>query len=262
MKKIGSIILTAILTFAISTCYSQEYKHDVKQGNQVVIKNFSGGISIEETSGSQLIIESGRYEKKPERADGLKSLYGSGAEDNTNIGLEVKTDGNIVVIQAASKQAEDAHYTFKVPKGINVKIDYRSPYAGDDIKVKNFSSELEVSILNPGISLENVTGPVILSLTNGDVEIDFGTVNQNSPISINAINGIIDITLPANTPADISMSTINGEIFTNFDIDFEKKQKDGLSYIGGGQKIKGKINGGGVDIKLVTINDNIYLRKK
>jgi hypothetical protein len=262
MEKIGSIILTAVLTFAIGTSYAQDYKHDVKQGNQIFIKNLPSRITIEETAGSQLIIEAGRFEKKPDRADGLKSLYGSGAEDNTNIGLEVTTIGNTIEIIGASKQAEDAHYTFKVPKGINVKVDYRSPYASDDIKVRNFSSELEVNMLNPDIKLDNVTGPVILNLTNGDVEIDFGTVNQNSPISINATNGIIDITLPANTPANISMSTINGEIFTNFDLDFAKKEKSGLSYIGGGQKIKGKINGGGVDIKLVTINDNIYLRKK
>jgi len=262
MKKIGSFILTAILALGISACYAQEFKYDVKQSSQVFIKNFSGGINVEETSGTQLIIEAGRFEKRPERADGLKSLYATGAEDNTNIGLEVKTNGNVIEIAAASKQAEDAHYTFKVPKGVNVKIDYRSPYANDDINVKNFSSELEVTMLNPDINLENVTGPVILNLTNGDINIDFGTVNQKSPISIHATNGIIDITLPAATPANISMNTINGEIFTNFDIDFEKKEKDGLSYIGGGQKIKGKINGGGVDIKLETINDNIYLRKK
>jgi len=262
MKKIGSLILTAVLALGLSTCYAQEFKYDVKQSGQIFIKNFTGGITIEETTGSQLIIESGRYEKKPDRADGLKSLYGSGAEDNTGIGLQVSNTGNVIEIVGASKQSEDAHYTFKVPKGINVKIDYRSPYASDDIKVKNFSSELEVLVLNPGIDLENVTGPVILSLTNGDINIDFGTVNQQAPISINAINGVIDITLPANTPADISMSTINGEIFTNFDIDFESKSKKGLSYIGGGQKIKGKINGGGVDIKFVTINNNIYLRKK
>jgi len=262
MKTISSILISIALVFGISTAYAQEFKYDVKQANQVFVKNFSGGISIEETTGSQLLIETSRYEKKPERADGLKSLYSSGTEDNTGIGLQVKMNGGVIEIDGASKQAEDAHYTFKVPKGINFKLDYRSPYASDDVKVKNFSSELEVSILNPGIVLENVTGPVILSLTNGNIDIDFGMVNQNSPISLHATNGIIDITLPANTPANIEMSTINGEIFTNFDIDFNKKEKDGLNYIGGGQKIKGTINGGGVDIKPVTINDNIYLRKK
>ncbi|MBU8892247.1 MAG: DUF4097 domain-containing protein [Bacteroidales bacterium] len=262
MKKIGSFIITAILALGISACYAQDFKYDVKQSGQIFIKNMTGRISIEETTGSQLIIETSRFEKKPERADGLKSLYGSGAEDNTGIGLEVNTNGNVIEIAGASKQSEDAYYTFKVPKGINVKIDYRSPFASDDIKVKNFSSELEVSVLNPGIDLENVTGPVILNLTNGDINIDFGTINQQAPISLHATNGIIDITLPSNTPANISMSTINGEIFTNFDIDFETKSKDGLSYIGGGQKIVGKINGGGVNINLKTINDNIYLRKK
>lgn len=262
MKTISSILITASLILGISTSYAQEFTYDVKQANQIFVKNFSGEISIEETTGTQLIIETRKFEKRPERADGLRSLYGSGAEDNTGIGLQVEMNGSVIEIVGASKQAEDAYYAFKVPKGINFKLDYRSPFANDDVKVKNFSSELEVSILNPDITLENVTGPVILNLTNGDINIDFGTVNQNAPISLHATNGIIDISLPANTPADISMSTINGEIFTNFDIDFDKKEKDGLSYIGGGQKIIGTINGGGVDIKLKTINDNIYLRKK
>lgn len=262
MKKIKSLLIITALVLGINAVYAQSFNYDVKQATQVFIKNFSGGIQLEETTGNQLIIEASSFEKRPSRADGLKPIYSNGAEDNTNIGIQVKPNGNVIEIDPASKQSEDAVYTFKVPKGINVKIDYTSPFADDDIKIKNFSSELEVDILNPGITLENVTGPVILNLINGDVNINFGTVNQKSPISIQATNGIIDITLPANTPANLNLSTINGEIFTNFDLEMEKKGKNGLSYIGGGQHIKGKINGGGVDITLQTINDNIYLRKK
>ncbi|MFP4025501.1 MAG: hypothetical protein ACLFVR_13335 [Thiohalospira sp.] len=261
MKKICSII-TIILVLTISTGFAQEFKYDLGQSNQIDIKNLVGEINIEEATGNQLIIEGSNFPKKPARADGLKSLYGSGAQDNTEIGLQILNQGGITEIQGASKQSEDAKYTFKVPKGVNVKIDYRSPYAKETIKVKNFSNELEISTLNKSIDLKNVTGPVVLNTINGDINIDFASINQEAPTSISSINGVIDITLPSNTPAKISLGTINGEIFTNFDINFEKKTKNGLSYIGGGQKINGTINGGGVDIKLSTINDNIYLRKK
>ena len=85
-------------------------------------------------------------------------------------------------------------------------------------------------------------------------------MSQQAPISISSVNGELDITIPSNTKADLVLSTFSGDIFTDMDIEFDKKSKEGLSIIGG-NKIKGTLNGGGVDILLNTINDNIYLRK-
>ena len=264
MKKIVSILFIAsICSLTAFNASAQEYKHDVKQSKQIVFKVFVGGINIEEHSGTQLIITSDDNHKKPERANGLRSLYNSGASDNTDIGLQVTEEGGIIYITGASKQAEDTDYYFKIPKGVNLKIDYSSPYAKDDIHIKNFSGEVEAKALHEGIKLENVTGPLVLNFTHGDIEIDFATINQNSPISITNIHGIIDISLPSNTPAEVEMGAGFGEIFTNFDIKFSSPEnKKGLAKVGGKQAIKGTINGGGVKIHLKTFHDNIYLRKK
>lgn len=263
MKQKLTIIIAFVLLLSANFVNAQEYKHAMKSATQLSIANLTGGIIIESTSGSELIIEVSKFESKPEKAEGLKSLYASGATDNTTIGLQVKENGNTIEISGASKQSEEAYYTFKIPKGINLKIDYNLPMTEDAIKIKDFSAELDIKTMNEDINLANVTGPMVLYSTNGDIGVDFATVNQNSPISITAINGEIEIKLPTNTPANLKLGTINGEIFTNFDIAFDKpKGKEGLSYIGGGSNMDGKINNGGVEITLKTINDNIYLRKK
>ncbi|MBA7532800.1 hypothetical protein ES705_25030 [subsurface metagenome] len=121
------------------------------------------------------------------------------------------------------------------------------------------SSEVEAKILNGGIEFENITGPAVLYAINGDVVGTFKEVSQENPISLTSINGDVDISLPANTPANLKLKSTNGEIFSNFDIDFND-DKD-MHYIGG-RTIKGKINGGGVEIQMVAINRNVYLRKK
>jgi len=55
------------------------------------------------------------------------------------------------------------------------------------------------------------------------------------------------------------LSSWNGDIYANLDL--KRPEKKGLkSY--GSSNIKGKINGGGVAIKLNSTNGNIYLRKK
>lgn len=263
--KIIKILLFIGLCTIINThpVLSQSFKKATNQANQVVIQQFEGKITVEEYVGSELEIIADDVEDVPEKAKGLKPIGRGGATDNTGIGLEVNQSGNTITIKGVTKQASQGEYLFKIPKGLKCKIDYTSPFANDDVFAKGFSSELEISTLNGGIVLENVTGPLLLNAINGEIKIKFNTINQNAPISVTAINGEIDVEIPANTPANLNLSTIMGEIYTDFDINFEKKNAEtGLTYIGGGRDIEGKINNGGVDILLKTINNNIYLRKK
>jgi hypothetical protein len=55
---------------------------------------------------------------------------------------------------------------------------------------------------------------------------------------------------------------VTGEIYTDMDIKFEKSEEQGNMRRVGGRNLQGTINGGGVEIALKTISDDIYLRKK
>ncbi|RUA11047.1 MAG: hypothetical protein DSY83_17140, partial [Flavobacteriia bacterium] len=65
--------------------------------------------------------------------------------------------------------------------------------------------------------------------------------------------------LPTNTPANLSLSTLNGNVYTDFDI--ELKDKNGLKSLLG-RNVKASINGGGVNLSMKSTNGNMYLRKK
>lgn len=262
--KIIRLALLIGLSTTISTLFGQEsFKQATGQATQLIIQQLDGKINVVEYSGSDLVIESDRTVEIPEKAKGLKPIGVNGSTDNTGLGLNINQSGTTINVKGAIKQSSQAEYTFKVPKGLKCKIDYTSPFAHDDIEINGFSSELDISTLNSGINLEKVTGPLLINAINGKINIKFSTVNQDAPVSVTAINGEIDVELPSNTSANLNLSTIMGEIYTDFDISFDKKDEEtGLTYIGGGRDIEGKINNGGIDILLKTINNNIYLRKK
>lgn len=255
IKKITIALFIGLLF--IAEIKAQEYKVSVGPSGKIMVNNLYGEILIEGHSGSELIITATGLKSAPERAKGLKSLYGT-RNDNTGIGLSVMEENNVFEISGASKQAEDARYKFLVPNNVFISLDCSSPFANEDIVIRDYSGEVEAKILNGGIEFENLTGPAVLYATNGDVVGTFLTVNQEYPISITSINGDVDVSLPNDTKADLKLSSVNGEIFTDMDIEFNEKDMPRI----GGRKVKGKLNGGGVDIHLETINKNIYLRKK
>jgi len=88
------------------------------------------------------------------------------------------------------------------------------------------------------------------------------TINANIIIKgktdgmkLNSISGFIDVTVSPDQKADLNFKTISGTIYSNHEIAFNPKNKEGST------KIFDKLNGGGNLIDLNTISGDIYFRK-
>ncbi|SNY95250.1 DUF4097 family beta strand repeat-containing protein [Flagellimonas pacifica] len=250
MKK--ATILLIALAFCAITNAQTDFTKSLNGIEWVKIESKSD-ITLKTYSTNELLIKGSKSSKVSEKAKGLK-LVGEGGTDNTDVGFYVVQDGNTLIVKSLRKSEGAEIY---LPKTQNVSV--KSTWAGD-IEIDGFSGEIEADAqLNGSIEITGVNGPVTANALNGEVNVEFGTVKQSSPISIYTTNGEVDVTLPANTPADLTLSTINGDIYTNFDI--KREEKDGLKSISG-RKVRAAINNGGVDISLKSTNGNIYLRKQ
>lgn len=245
----------------IMPAQSQEFKKAIENDANIKIMKLVNDLKITAYNGNELIIETSDYEfNKPERADGLRSLYNSHG-DNTGVGLYIGKEGDSYWIMPATKQAEDATYAIKVPANINLNIDYQHPYA-EDVTIDGVKGDIAVSVLNGDINMTGVTGAVNIYSISGDVNIDFEKINQDAPSVINCINGEMDLKIPETTTADFTLSSMHGDVFTDLDIKMKRDEKaDNLTRIGG-NIYNGTLNGGGVELKFTTVNQNIYLRKK
>ena len=127
---------------------------------------------------------------------------------------------------------------------------------------RNLSGDLEIRTTSSDVILEGVTGPVVANSVSGNIEIVFSTVNQQKPCAITVVSGDADITLPAQTPANLKLASVSGEVYTNFDISLKgDEENQGLRRLGMGRPIEGTINKGGVALQVKTVSGDIFLRK-
>ena len=227
-------------------------------GKKIFIEVEGAGLVIEGHNGNDVVIETEDFEDPPERAKGLRALYNT-AEDNTGIGLQIDVASGVMTIKKASH--EDMEFHLKVPAGVSIEIEEQG-WQGDDFHIKGVKGEIEVKGKGSNITIDDVTGPVVANTTSGDITVVFTSLNQDKPTSISNTSGFIDVTLPSNTKADLVLKSVTGEIYTDLDIKFETNEKQGDMRRIGGHNLKGTINGGGVEVALKTISDDIYLRKK
>lgn len=215
-------------------------------------------VKITGYDGDEVLIEAMGMEAPPKRAEGLKPLYNT-AEDNSGIGLSVTEENNIVKIVKATSHGE-LRYLIKVPRKVSLQFEEVNHH-GHDISISGIEGDIEVNTKSSNIYLDNISGSVVASSIGGNVTVAFASLSQQKPSAISVIGSVVDVTLPADTKADFRMKSMSGEIYTDFDLAVNN-DKEGLHKVGGGHRIEGKANGGGVAMSIESIGSDIFIRKK
>lgn len=227
------------------------------KNNQVQIEVYRSSVQVVGHNGDEVIIQTDNY-NLPERAAGLRSLF-SEVEDNTNMGLAVIKENNTLKIVQASRRG--GNYTIKVPKNVTLIYHEASPHGGK-FELSDTAGEIDIDLFHASATLTNITGPVKAKTLHGHLDIKFAQLNQAKGSSINSVHGPVDITLPANTKADLELKAVHGEIYTDFDISRPSQGKDGLTKLAGGNSVKGKTNNGGVEMNVSAVHSDIFIRKQ
>jgi hypothetical protein len=215
-KKINFLLMMFLLSAGLVA--GQEHKIQVQntRDGKLVLKNFPGDLPIEGYSGNEVIITSknGNFDP-PERAKGLKPVY-PGGNDNSGIGLSIDKTGNVLSVTCILPITRAAAYSIKVPDNFSLEIESGCEKSSN-ISVSGMKNEIDIQNCQ-GIDLKNVTGPLVLSTISGDINISYGNSTLDKPLSINAISGEIDITLPARTAANLELKTVAGAFYSDFDL--------------------------------------------
>ncbi len=258
MKK--QLFMYALLYCLYPSTNAQTYKiaaaSSVKE-LEIIISNTQ--LDVRGYEGNEILITSKYHAETDERAAGLTTIYQM-AEDNTGIGLNVTESTEKITLLKVSRRKEGS-FLIRVPKKLHLVIS-ENEWQGEEINITDMPGSISVHANNSDISLKNVQGPIYAKTTSGDITGTFSDHTKIRQSNISSVSGTIDISLPEGLAANLDMSSISGEVYSDFDLQLEKADHHkGLEKIGGGRKTKATINGGGIKLVFSSISDDVYVRK-
>ncbi len=124
-------------------------------------------------------------------------------------------------------------------EGIKKKIGKRHNY--------NFNSEIYYTLKVPKnleFSLNTISGEIELLGCTGEMKI-------------NTVSGFIDYSIPETHKANIDLSTVTGDVYSN--LKFDNKPQKEISWVGTNRELS--LNGGSTEVELKTVSGDIFLRK-
>ena len=143
-------------------------------------------------------------------------------------------------------------YTIQVPK--RAHLDTIKNVNGR-VEIEGVSGDIEATTVNGEIQTKNAAGDLKLSTVNGRILAELGLLRGGQSVSLNTVNGRIEVTLPATANAEVSATVVNGGITSEFSSLTVKKN------FPIGSNLKGTLGNGGARVKASAVNGSISIRQ-
>jgi hypothetical protein len=265
MKNLFKILFLLILSKSVfAQLKTNAYKVNFSGADKrIVIMSANMGLDIVGTTGNEVIIEALEDKRElPAEADGLKIVSPGGGIDNTGVGANVIVEGTSMKIKIP-KSKYYGNYIIKIPKDVSISLRENGNAYGKWL-ISDMKGEVEAQTSYSTLTINNVSGPIVARGGYGKIYVVYDQLNQSKPNSISA-SGAVDITLPADTKANLNIKATYADLFTDFDIQPMKKvaktetnaninvstskegqtlvTKDGIVYDRWGQKVENGTKG-------------------
>jgi DUF4097 and DUF4098 domain-containing protein YvlB len=216
--------------------------------------NSDGQLRLDNVNGKVHIATWDRQEVQVDavkRADNQKDLAA----------IKIEIDAKPTKITIHTKHPNSKSGLWRNSNSNSVDFDIRVPASVHLAKVENVNGTIEItgvhgpvqaSTVNGTLNARGLAGDAKFETVNGAVMAAFDRVDGVKSISLAAVNGKVELTLPANANADVKAESVNGHI-----------QADKLTVKKNwpiGSELHGTLGQGGTRVKAETVNGSIRVK--
>jgi hypothetical protein len=221
-----------------------------------------GSIEVEAYEGKDVLLEwvdsDGEKDKgEPKRVDGMYRI------PNRSGGLSAEASGNVVTISSGWPTGEIL-VKVKVPTRTSVQAGSTN---GELISIRGVAGDHELSHVNGEIRALDIAGSLVAQSTNGDIEVTFREATPDKTMSFITFNGDVDVTFPASFRADLKISSMQGEILSDVELEMvpttpKVDRGDSRFSFKLEREVHARLGGGGPEVRLKTFNGDIRIRRR
>jgi len=207
---------------------------------RVSLSNINGDVEISGWNKNELQIDAVKTARDQQRLDEAR--------------IDVNASPNSVEISThypshlVNNDPASVHYTLHVPQ--NARID-KVDLVNGSLTVQKLTGEVIANLVNGKVHASDLAGEADLATVNGSLEANYTSLNNVREIQLKSVNGSVDLLLPQSPNAEVSASTVNGGISTDFPLTVKGKWV--------GKNMSGTLGSGGVRIELSNVNGSIHV---
>ena len=245
-SPISVLALGALLALApVATAGAQV----TEEFHRTVPLSSNGRVSLENINGGVTITG---WERNEVQIDAVKKAMSQQKLNEARI--EVDNSGDAVRIRTLYPEGHTNNNPATVTYELHVpriaRLDNISLVNGS-LEVSQVSGDIKSSLVNGKTNVHDLAGTAELSAVNGEIDAYYRSLENVRQIELKSVNGSVRLGLPSSPNADVSVSTVNGGITTDFPLQVQGK------FVG--RHIDGKLGSGGTRIEISNVNGSVHI---
>ena len=225
-----------------------EQTYPLNANGRVSISNVNGSISVETWDRNEVKLA---YVKTADTRETLDYIQVKINARQDYFSVETDYEGTRNRVNKNFRRL-DVEYRLTVPRGAVLN---EIETVNGSVSIANAENSTKASAVNGQVRATNLRGTANLSTVNGSVVADFDQLQTGSRISLNTVNGTVDLMMPSDANATIKADTVNGKITNDFGLPVRKGE-----YVG--SDLYGKIGSGDIQIRLNSVNGGLSIKRK
>ncbi|MEM9533632.1 MAG: DUF4097 family beta strand repeat-containing protein [Pseudomonadota bacterium] len=150
-----------------------------------------------------------------------------------------------------SGNSASVHYELIVPSDARLRS---VETVNGSISIKGVRGEVDAETVNGGIEVTGLESDAKLSTVNGSVEATMERFGADQRVSLESVNGRIQVYIPDDADVEIRAETVHGSLRNDFGLPVEKGMV--------GRDLRGRLGDGGGRLSLDTVNGSISIRRR
>ncbi|HEY7394155.1 MAG TPA: DUF4097 family beta strand repeat-containing protein [Gemmatimonadaceae bacterium] len=266
MKKIIAVAAIAAATACSrggSDDRAFEWVTELPAGSVVHLRNGSGSIEVKRADGQLAQVVGGRQWRRGRARDVKFVVTQNGNEYYicamwrnsgrcAEKGYRGKNTGGFLAMFSLFHRNSDATANFTAELPANVLVDASN--SNGEVTVDGITAGVKAHSINGDVKATNVAGKISLSTTNGSLELAADSTATIDAVALTTTNGQIHAELPTNSEGAFDISTVNGDVRSDFPLQLTSKSSRG-------NHLSGQIGSSERTIKLRSINGSVVLTR-
>ncbi len=243
----GQPLVIGLLALGLQTNHAAA-KEAEEQFHQSYALNSDGQLRLDNVNGK---VQIASWDKAEVQIDAVKRARNQKELEATKIEVDSKPERLTVHTKypKMKKNSTRVDYEIKVPAGTHLA---KVENVNGTIEISGVRGPVQASTVNGTVSARNLAADAKIETVNGTVVAAFDRLDGVKSISVQAVNGKVEVVLPANANAEVNAESVNGHI-----------QADKLAVKKNwpiGSELHGKLGTGATRVKAETVNGSIRVK--
>src|SRR6516165_8456407 len=239
-------LLGALMALGFAVTASAQVTEDF---HRTVAVSSNGRVSLENINGNVTITG---WERNEVQIDAVKKATNQQKLDEAKIEVDAGSDYVRIRTRYPENHTNNnaAAVTYELHVPLTARLDHIDLVNGS-LTVSQVSGDIRSSLVNGKTMVHDLAGQAELSSVNGTIDAYYRSLESVQSIELKSVNGAVRLGLPSSPNADVTVSTVNGGITTDFPLTVQGKFM--------GRHLDGKLGNGGTRIEISNVNGSVHI---